>query len=185
MSQIAPKPRFTLAEYLALEPEGKVRHEYIDGELVAMTGMSRAHNTVVTNLTIHIGSHCRGTPCRVAAHDMKVVIAAVSRGYYPDLMVSCSDPADEPDRYTETRPRLIAEVLSPATASFDRYDKRLDYQRLDSLQDYLLIDQDQPEITVYHRSGEAWTETVYGADDTIMLASIDLRLPVALIYEGL
>ena len=141
MYQTAPRNVFTLAEYLVIEPEGNVRHEFIDGELVAMTGTSRAHNAIVTNLTISIGSHLRGTACRVASNDMKVVISEANRSYYPDLMVNCSDPADEPDDYTETQPRLVIEVLSPSTEDYDRGDKRLHYQQISSLQDYVLIAQ--------------------------------------------
>jgi Uma2 family endonuclease len=104
MSQTAPKELFTLAEYLALEPEGNICHEFIDGELFAIRGTSRAHNAIVTDLTIALGLHCRVTSCRVASNDMKVLIADANRGYYPDLVVSCGDPADEPDEYTETQP---------------------------------------------------------------------------------
>ena len=184
MSRAAPKRLFTLAEYLALEPEGNVRHEFIDGELFAMTGTSRAHNAIVTNLTIALGLHCRGTPCRVASSDMKVLIAAANRGYYPDVVVSCSDPANQPDEYTESQPRLIIEVLSPSTEVADRQRKRLDYQKLDSLHDYVLIAQSEPKVDVHSRQrGGVWVPATYGADETVVLPSIDLQLPTAVIYE--
>ena len=186
MNQTLPKPRFTLAEYLAIEPEGNVRHEFIDGELVAMTGTSKAHNFITSNLTIDIGSHCRGTPCRVASHDLKVVIANANRGFYPDLVVTCNSDNSTDDDYTETRPILIIEVLSPSTEAFDRGDKRRAYQQLSSLQNYVLVAQDRHWVEVHHRQqGNAWVSTEYGANDTVELASIDLQLPVALIYEGI
>ena len=184
MTQPAPKRLFTLADYLALEPEGKVRHEFIDGELVAMTGTSRAHNAIVTNLTAAFHSHLRGTPCRVASNDMKVVIAAANRGYYPDVVISCGDPADELDDYTESHPRLIIEVLSSSTEAFDRTDKRSHYQRLDSLTDNVLVAQTTPMVEVHSRQGDDWTVTTYGAGDEVRLPSIDLVLPMAMIYEA-
>ena len=184
MSQAATKRLFTLAEYLAIEPEGNVRHEFVDGELYAMTGMSRAHNAIVTRLSAALYSHLRGTPCRVAANDMKVVILEANRGYYPDLVVSCNDPAQEIDEYTESHPRLIVEVLSPSTEAIDRGRKRRDYQTLDSLQDYVLIAQSQPQVDVYRRTNDGWAHTAYRRDDRVWLASIDLSLPVAMIYEN-
>ena len=185
MTPAVPKPRFTLADYLTIEPEGNVRHEFIDGELVAMTGTSKAHNFITMNLGAAIHGHLRGTPCRVASHDLKVVIAAANRGFYPDLVVTCSED-NQDDNYTETQPRLIVEVLSPSTEAFDRGDKRLAYQQLDSLQDYVLIAQDRPAVEVYHRQGgDVWVRSEYGPGDTVTLASIDLRLAMALIYEDI
>ena len=183
MSRPRPDVPFTLAEYLAIEPEGKVRHELIDGELVAMTGTSRAHNAIAINLAAAVRPHLRGTPCRIASADMKVVIATIERGYYPDLVVSCGDPIDEPDAYTETRPRLIAEVLSPSTEAFDRGDKGEHYRSIPSLEDYVLVAQSTRAVEVWNRSGERWTATRHGADDTVTLRSIGLELPVATIYE--
>lgn len=183
MSRPLPDAPFTLAEYLAIEPEGNVRHELIDGELVAMTGTSRAHNAIAINLAAAIRPHLRGTPCRVASADMKVVIAELGRGYYPDLVVSCGDPSDEPDAYTETRPRLIVEILSPSTEAFDRGDKGDHYRSIPSLEDYVLVAQSTRAVEVRSRSGEGWTVTRRGAGDVVTLRSIGLELPVATIYE--
>ena len=116
MSQARKIQRLSVAEYFTLERETDVRHEYIDGELIAMGGASRAHNIIVFNLGAAIRPHLRGTPCRIGGGDMKVFIETVNRGYYPDLLVSCNDPADEADQYTETRPLLVMEVLSTSTA---------------------------------------------------------------------
>ena len=86
-------------------------------------------------------AHLRSTPCRVVANDRKVLISRAECVYYPDVMVSCHTDEASIDAYTETQPRLIVEVLSPSTAGVDRKQKRLDYQKLDSLQDYVLIAQ--------------------------------------------
>lgn len=185
MSRAEKIPNYTLDAYLAMEPEGQVRHEFIDGELFAMAGSSRTHNTLVTNLVIALGSHLRATPCRVASNDMKVVIAASNRAYYPDLVVSCNDPTGEIDAYSETRPRLIVEVLSPSTANTDRRHKRLDYQMLESLEDYVLVSQTEALVEVYSRQADGWTYARYGSGETVDLPSIDLRLPMSLVYEGI
>lgn len=183
MSQTQKIHRYSVDEYFALERKSDVRHEYLDGEIVAMGGASRIHNMLVFNLGTAIRPKLRGTTCRIGGGDMKVFIAAANRAYYPDLVVSCSDPGDEIDEYTETQPRLIVEILSSSTAATDRSEKRLNYQRLDSLQDYVLVAQTEPSVEVYSRLPEGWTCTVYGAGETVALSSIDLQLPMAVIYE--
>lgn len=185
MSQAQKIRRYSVSEYLLLERESDVRHEYLDGEIVAMGGASRVHNTLVTNLVAAIRPHLRSTRCRLGSGDMKVFIAAANRAYYPDLVVSCSEPDDEIDPYTETHPRLIIEVLSPSTATNDRTEKRRNYQRLDSLQNYVLVAQNEPLIEVYQRQPDGWICTRYGAGETVELASIELHLGVAVIYEDI
>jgi Uma2 family endonuclease len=185
MSQVQKIQRLSATEYFTLERETDVRHEYIDGELIAMGGAPRVHNTIVFNLGAAIRPHLRGTPCRLGGGDMKVFIEAVNRGYYPDLVVSCDDPAEEADEYTETRPLLVIEVLSSTTAVTDRTEKRLNYQRLDSLQEYVLVAQHESSVEVYRRQPDGWLYIRYSAGDDIELASIDLSLPVSIVYEDI
>ncbi|MDX1656544.1 MAG: Uma2 family endonuclease, partial [Candidatus Competibacteraceae bacterium] len=84
---------------------------------------------------------------------------------------------------TETRPLLVIEVLSPSTATTDRTEKRLNYQRLESLGEYVLVAQDEMRVEVYRRQEDDWTHTAYGRGDEVELSSIDLRLALSLIYE--
>ena len=184
MSQVRKIHRYSIDEYLTLERESDVRHEYLDGEIFAMLGASRTHNTLVSNLIAAIHPHLRGTPCRIASSDMKALIATAKHAYYPDLLVSCNDPAEEIDDYTETQPRLIIEVLSPSTAAIDRREKRLAYQQLESLQHYVLITQTEPLVEVYNRQANGWTYTSYAAGESVALSSLDLLLPMTVIYEG-
>jgi Uma2 family endonuclease len=188
MSQVQKIQRLSVTEYCTLERETDVRHEYIDGELIAMGGASRVHNTIAFNLVAAIRPHLRGTSCRIGGGDMKVFIKALNRGYYPDLVVSCNDPANEAnktDEYTETRPLLVIKVLSPSTTVTDRTEKRLNYQRLDSLQEYVLVAQHKSSVEVYRRQPDGWLYIQYSAGDDIELASIDLSLPVSIIYEDI
>jgi Uma2 family endonuclease len=176
---------YSIEEYFAFEREVDVRHEYLDGEIVAMGGASRSHNRLVVNLTVALQPHLGNTLCRLSVNDMKVYIKAVNRAYYPDLVVSCSDPAEEPDEYTETQPCLVIEVLSPSTASLDRTEKRRNYQQLKSLQEYVLVAQEEPIIEVYRREADGWTYTLYRDEDSVHLQSINLNLPLPVIYRGL
>lgn len=185
MSQAVKIQHYTLEQYLAMEPGADVRHEFIDGELFARVGASRTHNLLVTNLTASLHAHLRGSPCRVLSNDMKVLIERANRVFYPDVLVSCSDPLDELDDYTETRPRLIIEVLSASTAMIDRREKRLAYQQLESLQDYVLVTQSHLLVEVYSRQPDGWLYTIYDDCESVGLPSIGCELAMTLIYEGI
>lgn len=178
--------RYTLDEYLALELESETRHEYIDGEIFAMVGASYTHSVIVMNVGAALHQHLRGTPCRVIANDRKVLIAKAERVYYPDLLVTCRSDSDTVDPYTETAPRLIVEVLSPSTATLDRQQKRLDYQKLDSLQDYVLIAQDRREVQVFSRDGaNQWLVVTFQTGDQVQFPSINATVSMATIYENI
>jgi len=179
----APQVLVSEADYLESERDAATRHEYVDGVLFAMTEASRAHNQIATNLTIALGTHLRGSGCRVAASDMKVRLGGTGhRYYYPDAVVSCSDPDDEPDAYTETRPVLVVEILSPSTAVIDRREKRLAYQAMPSVIDYLIVSQERREVERFTRAGEGWTQTVFGAQETVELVSVGFALAMEELY---
>ena len=170
-------------EYLELERGSEVRHEYVDGVLFAMGGASREHGLIATNLVAAIRPHLRGSGCRVTASDMKVRLAEGRRYYYPDLVVSCADRRGEPDRYTETRPVLLVEILSPTTAATDRREKLVAYQALPAVVDYLIVSQESVSAELFTRDEEGWTHATFGAGETIELASIGLALGMDAVFE--
>jgi Uma2 family endonuclease len=170
--------------YLAGEEAGKVRHEYVSGQLFAMVGASRAHNVITLNIAACLHAQLRGTPCRVFMADMKVRAKNADAFYYPDVVVSCEPPNDKA-LYLES-PKLIVEVLSPATESIDRREKRLAYQHLQSLEEYVMTAQDTRRVEVYRPSlAGIWEVDTYESTETAMLRSLNLRLPLDLIYEGI
>ncbi|UFP95941.1 Uma2 family endonuclease [Gloeobacter morelensis] len=172
-------------DYLAWELQQPGRHEYIDGRVLAMTGASAAHNTVLTNLSRELSNHLRATPCRVFTADMKVQITAEGPFFYPDAAVTCSEQDDEAT-YTLSEPCLIVEVLSPSTEAFDRGAKFAHYRRLSSLQEYVLIDSQSAGVECF-RSGpdreRTWILQLYAPDSELFFESIDLKLSIAAIYE--
>ncbi len=170
-------------EYLEAERSSDVRHEYVDGVLFAMGGASREHGLISANLVAAIRPHLRGSGCRVTASDMKVRLADGRRYYYPDIVVSCTDRRDEPDRYTETRPVLIVEILSPTTAATDRREKLLVYQSLPALTDYLIVSQESESAELYTRDAEGWTHAAFSSGETIELGSIGLALGIDSVFE--
>ena len=118
-----------------------------------MTGTSRAHDTIVTNLAAAIRPALRGTPCRIVSADTRVVIAKVECGCYPGFVVRCDDPADEIDAYGETRPRLVVEVLSPTTETLDRSDECDHCLSIETLEEYVLVAQRELRVEVRARDG--------------------------------
>lgn len=185
MGAPSPQVRVDEADYLDAERDAEIRHEYVDGTLFAMEGASRAHNLLATRLSARLFDHLeRGGDCRVSSSDMKVRLAEGRRYYYPDIVVSCSDPRDEPDAYTETRPVLVVEILSPSTAATDRREKRVAYQTIPSLVDYLIVSQDETNVERFTRGEDGWTHATFDAGETIELASVGLTLAMDDLYAG-
>lgn len=173
----------SLQDYLAGEELSFIKHEYIDGQIYAMTGASDAHVTIAGNLFALLRSHVRGSGCRVYMADMKAYIEAANIFYYPDVMVTC----DERDRAFPNHkkyPCLIVEVLSRKTEAFDRGDKFADYQQLETLQEYVLISQKRQRVECLRRNGEGfWVLQTYNQGSEIYLASIDFRTSISALYE--
>lgn len=186
MCALPAKPQpVTEDEYLEFERHSDTKHEFIDGQVYAMAGASERHNLIVGNTYSGIHSHLRPRPCRVYPSDMRVKIEASSQYTYPDISGLCGEPtyADN-GRDTLTNPLFIIEVLSPMTEQYDRGAKFLTYQRIVSLQDYVLVAQPKPRIEHFQREHRRWIYTlVEGLDTTLYLPSIDCTLTLMDVYE--
>lgn len=174
----------TPEEYLQLELQSDVKHEYIDGYVYAMAGANDAHVTVTLNLATLLRNHVRGSGCRVFMSDMKARIEKLNRYYYPDIMVTC-DARDKENMTEKKYPCLIVEVLSDSTEAFDRGDKFADYQVLETLQEYVLINVKRPRVECFRRSGEGlWLLQSYaGSGGTFRLESVDFGAEMNVLYE--
>ncbi|HNO60405.1 MAG TPA: Uma2 family endonuclease [Plasticicumulans sp.] len=177
-----PATRLSLAAFLDWEATQPERHEYVRGEVFAMTGASLNHNRVALNLHGLLRAHLRGSPCEVFASDVQVRVDAADAVFYPDLVITCSAD-DRQQQRTLREPVLIVEVLSPSTAGYDLSAKFAHYRRLASLQEYVTIDPDAPLVQVFRRSPDGWTLHAAEAGDTVGFASIDLCVPIAAVYE--
>jgi Uma2 family endonuclease len=174
----------TVEDYLKAEESSDIRHEYVDGEVFAMAGAREEHNLIVTNIIALLRPHLRGTPCRAFVSDMKVKVKVRKADifYYPDLLVTCEQ--NDKERYFKTSPTLIVEVLSNSTKTIDKREKRINYQSIESLQEYILVSQDKIKVEVYRQDGQGnWLLEILGKDDKIRLDSIDLTLTMTEIYE--
>jgi Uma2 family endonuclease len=175
--------RFDAAAYLAWEETQEERHEYIAGEVFAMVGVRQSHNLATLNLATLLRRELKGSPCRVFVEAVKTRVEAADCFFYPDVVVTC----DSRDRQTPdyvSHPLLVAEVLSESTAAFDRGRKFAAYRKLESLQDYVLVDLAAQRIEVFRRDLEnRWVLYDYGPEDQAELASLGLHLPVEALLE--
>lgn len=173
-------------EYLHSEAQAKLKHEFVQGHIFAMSGSTAAHNIISGNLFAALHSKLRGTPCQIYMHDMKVRIEAAQSYYYPDIMVTCE--AFEGKSVFMSRPLLLIEVLSPGTVQIDRREKLVAYQKLASLKEYLLVHQDRQRFELYQRQNDTdWEVKVGAPGDDLVLTSLQCEtvvLPMSSIYEN-
>jgi Uma2 family endonuclease len=177
------QPKLSLQAYMVWEEAQPERHEFCRGEVFAMVGAKRIHGRVVNNLARELGLALKATPCQVFHEGMKVQIAD-DTVLYPDLFVTC-DPADLATEQVFRAPTLVVEVLSPSTQGYDRSQKFALYRRIDSLQEYLLVDPDTRRVEAFRRRADhAWVLHDMSDDDTLHAASLDVRVPMAEVFAG-
>jgi Uma2 family endonuclease len=176
--------RISVEDYLAGEQDGDTRHEYIGGLVYAMAGTSSRHNTICVNLAVALRPHLRGKPCEVFILDVKVGLRIANEDifYYPDLVVTC-DPRDTED-YFKKFPKVLIEVLSPATERFDRHEKLSSYTQIESLEEYVLVAQDWVEVTVYRRAEKWRAEVANQPLQQLRIASLDFTMALSDIYDS-
>jgi Uma2 family endonuclease len=180
-------PVVSLEEYLRFERDSETRHEFLDGIVYAMAGESPDHSTICFNLAAITGPQLRDKPCRGFSPNMKVRAGLGGLYAYPDLMIVCGE-AKFHDKHGDVllNPNVIFEVLSPSTEKYDRGEKFRRYRtQIESLQDYVMVSQDQARIEHHHRQPDGtWKETeVNGLDGVLFISSIDCRIPLAEVYQ--
>jgi len=182
---LAQRRLLTEDDYLAYEAQAFERHEFVGGEVHAMAGASVRHNRIAGNLFSRLHSATAGTPCMVLMSDVKLRLDSGNIYYYPDVMLAC-DPTDN-DAYARARPCLIVEVASPGTANIDRREKWAAYQRIQTLREYLIVDQDEIRIELRRRENlRDWSLTTFEAGEVLELASLPgFSIPVDDIYRDL
>lgn len=182
---VQPKPKMTVAEYLAFELETSEKHEYFNGEIYAMGGASFFHGLLTGNLVAALHARLRGKPCRVVPADLRVKVSPTGLYTYPDVVVVCGEPKLEQPGDTLLNPKLIVEVLSESTERKDRGWKFEQYQAIETLTDYLLVAQDTPRLELFTR--EADGRWLYLAENrmeaSVMLGSVGCELKLADVYE--
>ena len=189
-----PPRRVSRDEYLRLAEAASERYEYWDGWMYprlyppgshwAMAGGTLPHGRLIVQLLAVLNTHLGDGPCVVYPDDVRLYVDDDAY-FYPDAFVTCGGP-DDPSLIEQRDAVLVAEVLSPSTAEFDRGDKLERYQRLPGLREYLLLDGRRIHATLYRRTDDgAWVHTVILPEADLVLESIGLRLPLAQVYRGI
>jgi Uma2 family endonuclease len=176
----------TPEEYLTLERAAETKSEYLDGEIIAMTGASRRHSLVTANLIRELGQQLKGRPSEVLSGDMRIWVPVTGLYTYADLVVVCGEPALADGHFdTLMNPTVLIEVLSPSTQDYDRGTKFVHYRALDSLREYLLVSQDQPRVEHYikQKDGNWLLSEAADLSATVALPSIGCQLVMAEIYD--
>ena len=191
MATSAAQTYLTPEEYIALErkalPDSEiVRSEYLNGEIIAMSGASFAHNLITYNISGELRTRLRGSGCLAFANEMRVSIPSANSYFYPNVSVVCEEPRFEDNVFdTLLNPIVVVEVLSPSTEAYDRGDKFAHYRQLQSLQEYILVSQDKVRIDHYVRHTAQWILTDFQElDQHLPLTSIQYELPLKEIYES-
>jgi|SRR5215831_10412515 len=173
-------------EYLRRERLAEYKSEYLNGEIFAMSGASREHNLI----TVHIGSEfdrqLRGRSCEAYTSDMRVKVRSNGLYTYPDVIVVCGEPHFE-DKEVDTllNPTLLVEVLSRSTEKYDRIAKTSYYRTIDSLQEHLLVAQNEIRFEQYTKQSDGqWLFSEYlSRDNVVDLPSIECTLKLSDVYD--
>jgi Uma2 family endonuclease len=176
---------YTYEEYLAYERDSALKHEFDDGEIFAMAGGSPRHSALASRISAAI-ENTRPAGCTAFQSDMRIRVLATGKATYPDVSMVCGpielDAADRSGT-TITNPTLLVEVLSPSTEDVDRGSKWRDYQRIPSLQEYVLVSQ-EPRIEIHRRTSSGSWEYLDVREGVVKLAS-GATLDLSLLYDSL
>jgi Uma2 family endonuclease len=182
----AARQLFTFAEYVRLERTSRVKHEFLRGEVWAMAGGSPDHAAIAVNLSTLLSTQLRDRPCRVYGSDLRVRVKETGLSTYPDVTVVCGrlelDPEDS-EGHTVLSPRVVVEVLSPSTETYDRGEKLANYKRIPSLAEVVLVAHDARRLEIWRREGELWTLDVTQGSAVARLLSVSCDLPLDEVYR--
>jgi Uma2 family endonuclease len=185
MNEPARKLTFTFAEYLEQERASDTKHEFVNGEIFAIAGGTIEHGRLAANTAGVLFAQLRGRPCAAYSSDVRVRVLATGLATYPDLSIVCGRLERDPeDANTIVNPIVLVEVLSDSTEAYDRGEKFAHYQRIPSLEEYVLVSQHGPRIEVFRRNedGKSWTLHIAEASESVKLASIGCELAVDEVY---
>lgn len=183
-----PKKRYTLEEYFELERKSEERFEFFGGEVFCMSGVSREHDQIESNLNFYLRAKLRGRTCRAFLANMRLKVPSAPPYRYADLSALCGEAKFEEIGGVDAlvNPSLVVEVLSPSTEAYDRGDKFTHYKSIPGFSEYLLVAQHRPHVTHFAKQPEgSWTYNEYNDLEAVLkLSSLGCELGMAEVYEN-
>ncbi len=175
--------QMSVEEFLDFAERSEYRYEYIDGEPIKMTGGKLNHFRIMTNIVSATVNLLAERDFEVVSSGMLVRVGEASL-VAPDVSVVSGEPETEADTRILLNPILVVEVISPSSIDHDRVVKRDFYQMVDSIQAYLIVEQDRPLVELYTRGESGWRLQAYSKlDDEIPLEALGCSLPLRDIYQ--
>ena len=181
--------RLTPEEYFEFEAASETKHDYFNGQLLAMSGGTSQHSLIAANIIGEARNALKGKPCRVYTSDLRLGVSRRSLYSYPDISIICGEPEydlDDKNKTTVVNPTVVIEVLSPSTEKYDRSDKFKRYLRLPGLREYVLVSQSSARIESFYRrdDGQWLFSFVDGLEQILQIAAVSIELPLSEIYRG-
>lgn len=184
MGEPARHAHYTYDEYRRFEEETDAKHEYLDGQILAMAGGTLEHAALAAAISTILAQLLEGGPCHWFGSDTRVRVRATGLATYPDVTVICGDVERDPDdRNAAVNPTLLVEVSSESTEAYDRGEKAEHYRRIPSLRECVLVSHRERRIERRWRDGEAWQLESAGRGDTVHIAALGIALEVDAVYD--
>ncbi|MCF8244185.1 MAG: Uma2 family endonuclease [Saprospiraceae bacterium] len=183
---LAAKKRISFDEYVAAEQADKDRHEFHDGFLTPIEATTKNHNTIVTNILLNSDvPRLRKNGCQIFHENVITEVREKRWGVYPDIVITC-DPKDKENPLVVKHPKVIVEVLSKSTAPYDKAGKFFKYQRIPSLQQYILISQYTVAVEYYLRmENDQWVyKALDSLEDVLVLPSLSVEILLSDLYSA-
>ena len=182
---IAHRTHYTYADYVRIERDANLKHEYLNGQIFAMAGGSREHARLAAAIISALSAQVRARGCDVYTSDLQVRILATGLATYPDVSVVCGKFEPDPEnKEALTNPKVLVEVLSPSTEEYDRIDKFEHYKQIESLGEYVLVWQSERRVEVRSRgAGGTWDIKTFGDGALALLPSVEARIDVRALYD--
>lgn len=187
----APKyfPKMSPSEFLEWERKEEFKHEYVNGEVLAMAGASFSHNRITLNIIIEVGSFLKNKSCDVFGSDLRISVKWRDSYFYPDVTILCNEPEFDDEKIKDTlkNPAVIFETLSDSTEDYDLGRKQMYYMQVPSLKQYILVDSQKVQVRVITKKDEAGTwkfEELTSIDDILFVEPINFRITVPALYRG-
>ena len=187
MSSGEKKTTVSLQEYFALEEKADSKSEFYNGEIFAMSGGTLNHALIATNFNGELRNSLAGKNCLVIGSDLLIRIEKADSNVYPDGMVICEEPEYFEDRKDIVKnPLVVIEVLSDSTAAWDRGGKFRKYQQLTSLKEYIIVEQETPQVDVFRINPDGfWVLEGYeGTEAVVQIKSLAVNIPLKGIYQN-